>query len=110
MNLPNREKAFISRSKIKDYLISPHHTIGRSKAKFFRMYGFDETNMDILERFLLKIAQTNEVTNLENSIHGTKYIIDGILDTPIGRNVSIRTIWIIEQNDNRPRFITAYPN
>jgi len=110
MKLPNKENAFIPKSKIKDYLLSDTHPSGRSKSKFFRMVGFNETNIEILEQFLLKIAQTFEVTSEEISSHGKKYIIDGIISTPIGRDVSIRTVWIIEHEDDRPRFITAYPN
>ena len=110
MKLPNRENAFVPKSKIKDYLLSATHPSGRSKSKFFRRFGFDETNIEMFEQSLLKIVQTFEVTNEEISSHGKKYIIDGILYTPIDREVSIRTVWIIEHEDDRPRFITAYPN
>jgi hypothetical protein len=109
MKLPNNENAFIPKDKIKDYLLSENHPTGRSKSKFFRTFGFDETNFKILEQFLIKIAQTFEVTSEEISSHGKKYVIDGILSTPIGRDVSIRTIWIVEDIEAFPRFVTAYP-
>lgn len=109
MILPNREKAFIQSKKIIDYLLSETHPSGRSKSRFFKMFGFDKSNPEVLEQFLLKIAQTFEVKSEEVTSHGKKYIIDGILYTPLGRYVSIRTVWIIENDDARPRFVTAYP-
>ena len=109
MKLPNKENAFIPKDKIKDYLLSENHPTGRSKSKFFRTFGFDESNIEMLERFLLKIAQTFEVSNEEISSHGKKFVIDGILFTPIGRDVTIRTIWIVENENDPPRFVTAYP-
>jgi hypothetical protein len=36
MKLPTRENAFVPPSKLKDYLLSETHVVGRSKAKFFR--------------------------------------------------------------------------
>ncbi|MGH7599609.1 MAG: DUF6883 domain-containing protein [bacterium] len=42
MKLPNREKAYIPPSKLRDYLLSETHVVGRGKAKFFRMFGFKE--------------------------------------------------------------------
>jgi hypothetical protein len=56
MKLPNREKAHIPPSKLRDYLLSETHVVGRGKAKFFRMFGFDETNADLLEQGLIAIA------------------------------------------------------
>ncbi|MBN2412031.1 hypothetical protein JXQ31_10100 [candidate division KSB1 bacterium] len=109
MKLPNKEQAIIPASKIKDYLLSNSHPTGRSKSNFFRMFGFDETNIDIFEQCLLKIAQTNNVTFKVTSYHGKKYIIDGKLSTPVGRDISIRTVWTIEKNGDNPRFVTAYP-
>jgi len=110
MKLPNRENAYIPTSKLKDYLLSETHPVGRSKAKFFRNFGFDEINVEQLEQGLLTIAQSQEVNETILTLHGAKYVIDGLLQTPIGRTVSIRTVWIIEKNRNYPRFVTAIPN
>ncbi len=109
MKLPNRNNAYIPRSKLKEYLLSESHFVGRSKAKFFRKYGFDFANLEILEEALLAIAYNNEVIEKSSSQHGEKYIIDGEMHTPVNRSVSIRTVWIIDKRDNLPRFITAYP-
>jgi hypothetical protein len=110
MKLPNREKACIAPSKLQDYLLSETHVVGRGKAKFFRMFGFDETNTDLLEQGLITIAQKEDVKTETISPHGTKYVIGGSLQTPLGRVISLTTVWIIDKGQDRPRFVTAIPN
>ena len=110
MRLPNREKAFIQPAKLIDYLLSETHAVGRAKAKFLRLFGFDETNVGLLEQGLLAIAKTQEVLSATSSPHGMKYVVDGTLQTPIGGLINLRTIWIIDKGQDRPRFVTAIPN
>jgi hypothetical protein len=110
MKLPNREKAYIAPSKLQDYLLSETHVVGRGKAKFFRMFGFDETNTDLLEQGLIAIAHNEDVKTETISPHGTKYVIGGSLQTPLGRVISLTTVWIIDKGQDRPRFVTAIPN
>jgi hypothetical protein len=109
MKLPNRENAYIPPQKLTDYLLSQTHSVGRSKARFFRAVGFDEGNVDVLEQRLIAIAQLEDVTEVASSPHGTKYIIEGLLQTPAGSLIRVRTVWVIETNQDRPRFVTAYP-
>lgn len=109
MKLPNRENAYISSSKLINYLLSKTHPIGRWKGKFFRSIGFNETNVDFLEQGLISIINSEDVKDVIPSAFGTKYIIEGLLKTPAGTFVSVRTVWIIEADQDRPRFVTAYP-
>lgn len=109
MRLPNAELARIDKEKLTDYLLSPSHPVGRSKARFFRSLGFGESNLEELERSILSIARVEEVAETLPSLYGTKYVIDGIIQVPAGIEVNLRTIWIIESGDTRPRFVTAYP-
>jgi hypothetical protein len=85
------------------------HPDGKSKAKFFREFGFSDSNAHILETGLISIAQTEEVETETKSTFGVKYVIDGKLMTPSGITVKIRTVWIIETGDDAPRFVTAHP-
>lgn len=66
MKLPNRENAFISTEKLTNYLLSETHLVGKSKAKFFRKYGFNEKNVNKLERELLYIAKSRDVKTVES--------------------------------------------
>ncbi|MFZ3091649.1 MAG: DUF6883 domain-containing protein [Nitrospirota bacterium] len=36
-------------------------------------------------------------------------MIDGTLQTPSGAFIRVRTIWVIDKDMDRPRFVTAYP-
>jgi len=55
------------------------------------------------------IGKTGEVQKVEHNLFGTKYIIDGILITPDKRNPIITTVWIIENDSEIPKLVTAYP-
>jgi hypothetical protein len=109
MKLPNYEKAHIPANKLSDYLLSESHLIGRIKAKLFRSLGFTKRNAEELERRLLAIAHTVEVKEVIISTYGTKYIIEGMMETPSGNKIAIRSIWIIETGEEIPRLVTAYP-
>ena len=109
MELPNKSHAYVSISKIADYLLSETHIVGRSKARFFRSFGFDETNVNQFKHGLIHIAQTESVAEITETIYGKKYAIDGVLETPSGNMIRLRTVWIIETGDDIPKLVTAYP-
>ena len=109
MELPNKSRAQVPLEKIIDYLLSETHPVGKSKAKYFRSYGFDDENASDLAQGLLAIAQNSPVEDSERSRYGAKYVLDGELETPNGDMIQVRTVWIIENEDDVPRFVTAYP-
>ena len=109
MGLPNRENAYIPRSKLIEYLLSETYPVGRGKARSFYAAGFDKTNVDILVQGLIAIAQHDEVDEVTSSPHETKYVIDGALESPNGGLLPLRTVWIIDRGQSIPRFVTAYP-
>jgi hypothetical protein len=109
MSLPNSEKAYVPDQKLKAYLLSETHAIGRAKAKYFRGLGDTESNAEQLADALLAIVKSEEVREKVTTDYGTKYIVDGDILTPGGTGVRLRTVWVIEPHDDRPRFVTAYP-
>ncbi|ESA34445.1 hypothetical protein N836_16850 [Leptolyngbya sp. Heron Island J] len=109
MQLPNYAQAYIQRNKLTGYLLSETHPIGKAKAKFFRNLKFDDTNLDILEQALLKLAQTQSIHETIETVHGIKYIIIGPIETPSSKTVTIFTVWIVDTGEDAPRFITARP-
>jgi hypothetical protein len=109
MKLPSRETAYVPPPKLVNYLLSPSHPVGGPKARFFRSAGFDETNVASLEQALIDIARSEDVTEVEQTGHGTKYAVEGDIQTPSGGVRRIRTVWIIDAGQTRPRFVTAYP-
>jgi len=110
MNLPNYEKAYVPKQKLSNYLLSETHAVGKTKAKYFRSLGYTEENVDQLANALLIIAKSGGVSQEVASRYGTKYIIDGEIVTPIGTTARLRSVWVIESHDERPRFVTAYPH
>lgn len=109
MKLPNRDKATVFRSKLIKYLLSETHPHGRSKARFFLNAGFKASNAQALSKVLKNVAQNADVASKVSSLHGQKYVLDAIIDSPTGKTVKVRTIWIIDKGQKRPRFVTAYP-
>ncbi|MGH7964231.1 MAG: DUF6883 domain-containing protein [Candidatus Binatia bacterium] len=109
MKLPNRENAYIPPPKLITYLLSEAHSVGRAKAGFWRTLGFDEMNLNVLEQALVSLARSEEVKEVVLSPYGVKYVIEGVMQTPAGSIIQVRTVWIIETNQDRPRFVTAYP-
>ena len=109
MKLPHRENAVVAPEKLTRYLLSLTHPVGQSKAGFFRAHGFADENWPLLQAGLLAIARSEEVTETEDTAHGTKYVLAGLMPTPAGRAILVRTVWIIDNGSDVPRFVTAYP-
>lgn len=109
MKLPNKDKAYVPLSKLLDYLMSETHPIGKSKSKYLRSVGFNEMNIGLLKQGLINIAQSENIKKAISSQYGIKYIIDGSIPTPNGISIKIRTVWIIDKEQNQPRFVTTYP-
>jgi hypothetical protein len=109
MKLPNSENAYVPQEKLTGYLLSESHPVGKAKARYFRSLGYHDANADELGTGLIAIAQNDSVTETESTQYGEKYIVDGSLMPPSGRSALLRTVWIIQADDSRPRFVTAFP-
>jgi hypothetical protein len=109
LKLPNNQNAEVDLRKLSDYLLSEAHPVGKSKAKYFRSFGFNSENIEMLKQGFIAIARTEDVKEAISSPHGVKYVLDGSLQTPARVFIKLRTIWIIDKGVEIPRFITAYP-
>ena len=109
MKLPNGANVLIPMPKVTQYLLSSAHTVGRTKARFFQSVGYQRANPSVLAAGLRTIARMGEVSDIVQTRHGTKYIVNGDLLTPSGSVVRIRTVWIVEAGSEKPRLVTAYP-
>ena len=107
--LPNGVSGFVERNKIFEYLMDPRHPEGAGKARFFLGLGFRLEEWHVLANALLRVSEEGLVANVVESIHGSKYIIDGPLHAPDGQTVLVRTVWIREARHRRARLVTAYP-
>jgi hypothetical protein len=105
MRLPAAERAFIDPTKIRDYLLSAEHPIGRFKAAVFRAAGYTRDDWEQLQRDLLMLAQSGDVSLGGTTRFGSKYLVRGRL----GRSVRVISVWIVRTAEDFPRFVTAYP-
>lgn len=108
MRLPNAELAVVEREKITDYLLNPDHPDNGGKASFFVSLGFSHDDPHRLADALRKLALTDGATESMETKHGKKYIVDGELENPAGKEAWIRSIWIIDAGTDFPRLVTAY--
>jgi len=88
------------------------HLLGALEAKsslFFARFGFRIEEWEVLAQALRRHGAHYEVVNTVDSAYGTRYAVDGPLETPDGRNPLVQTVWIIEKGSAGPRLITAHP-
>ena len=109
MKLPNATLAEVDREKIVGYLLSEDQPPERGKVGYFSRFGFGVEQWEILAEALKAHCAGHDVVEVEESDYGPRYIIDGILQTPDGRNPRVRTVWQIDRGYSHPRFITAHP-
>ena len=79
------------------------------RPRFFARFGFVFGEWAPLADALKQHGQVGTVLKFVESDYGTRYIVEGRLDTPDGRDPHVRTVWMIEKDGVRPRLITAYP-
>jgi len=107
--LPSFERAVVEPAKIRDYLLSTSHPVGRFKAVVFFSLGYATEEWAKLRDDILFLAQSGEARPGQRSEYGQKYEVSGTLQGRNGRAKSITTVWLVPVSDNRPKFITAFP-
>lgn len=90
-------------------LLSRTHPGGKSKARFLEQFGFSAPSWQRLAKALRDHAARHEVSRIEESPFGKRYIIDGAIEAPDGRAPSVRTVWFVGSPGDAPRFVTAHP-
>jgi len=109
MKLPQVEQAIIPQRKLTEYLLSPTHRSGRSKAVFFVGFGFAVEAWETLADALRRHAAEHDVVATDETPFGTGYTVEGALLAPDGRTPRVRVVWFIETGEVVPRLVTAYP-
>jgi len=109
MKVPQSDYAMVSAQKITEYLLSLSHPEGHDKAVFFNRIGFSVSHWEQLADALLRHVQDYELANMAPNQFGIRYIVEGALITPGGRNPLVRSVWFIASGEDIPRLVTAYP-
>lgn len=109
MRAPNTEDLQVDRQQIVDHPRSPSHPDGQAKAAFFRRFGFTGERWEVLAEALRRHGMAHPIVRTVESPHGTRYSVDGEIESPDGRNPRIRSVWMLEAGGMSPRLITAHP-
>jgi hypothetical protein len=109
MKLPNCENATIDERKVREYLLSTSHPVGRFKAKFFAGIGFDPDDWQALAGAVGELAANGDAQLVQDNEHGRKYLALGVLTGPQGRSAEVVSVWIVRAGSDRPRLVTEYP-
>jgi len=108
VKLPNASDAIIPREKLRDYVLSESHPVGRFKAAYFASLGYSRDQWQALERDIRNLLHEDARESVA-TVHGRKYEVRGEIVGPNGRAGKVMTVWIILESEELPRFITAYP-
>ena len=109
MPIPDAERAVVDDAKVRDYLLNLGHADGGSKAIWFHSLGYTRDDWHYLAVDLLAIAMNCDGFDTETTRFGVKYKASGSVGRPNHHPGSVRTVWIVEENDP-PRLVTAYPD
>ena len=109
MKLPAAERVIIEPAKIRDYLLSTSHPVGRFKAPFFASLGYTNANWRRLEKDLRDLAISGDAEPGRDSLYGLKYEIHGTLKGPSGKSAEVLIVWIVLFGGDVPQFVTAFP-
>lgn len=109
MLIPNHRQAQVDVEKVTGYLLSQTHSIGKSKAAWFGILGYNQSDWKLLQSDLAKLASKDAVL-LSETQYGQKYGISSTLIGPNGKSGKVMTVWIIISGQKVPRLVTAYPD
>ena len=108
MLLPRGHSVSIEERKIRTYLLSKTHPVGRFKARVFASAGFTEATSGAFGAQIRALAETGEVSGVEDTEFGRKYTVPGTLTGPVGA-VQVLTVWIEEPGQTSLRLVTVQP-
>jgi hypothetical protein len=107
--LPRADVAVVDSAKVRDYLLSNSHPVGRFKAAIFNALGYSQEEWRRLQHDLLAFVRLDSCVLGQSSPYGVKFEIRGTLTGPNGRSARIITIWLAKGDDRVPRLVTAFP-
>jgi len=108
LRLPGADRVQIEDRKVRGYLLSPVHPVGRFKARVFATAGFTEPSADAFIAEVRRIAESGEVEEVRDTEFGRKYTVPGELRGPAGV-IRVLTVWIQEPGHPALRLVTVQP-
>ncbi len=106
--LLNGDRAILDIAKIKDYCLNPHHPVGRHKARVFRdALGIGRSDARALGGEFLAAARWIAPVPAGADRWGPRWSIDVVITRQDKRAV-VRTIWMLRNGEDIPRFVTCW--
>ena len=108
LKLPHSGRAIVHIDKLVDYCLNPEHPSGKHKARVFKSslnLGLEDA--ETLRTTLLDVVHREIAIPTKRNAYGQKYIIDFEM-SHLGQTAEVRTVWIVRDNENFPRFVTCY--
>ena len=109
MLIPNAGRAVIEPAKLRDYLLSRSHPVGRFKAAVFQALGYSAGDWRQLDADLRSQHLPKEAADDESTPYGRKYVIRATLVGPTGASAALVSVWVVRAGEDFARFVTAYP-
>jgi hypothetical protein len=66
-------------AKLRDYLLSPIHPVGRYKWRFFLDIGYETSHWEALRQDLMSLVATEDAQEGAQTRYGQKYVVSGNL-------------------------------
>jgi hypothetical protein len=107
--MPSSEHALVPPNKIFRYLLDPTNPRSRGKPAIFFALGYTREEWYRLADDLCRLAQSDEIADIEVADTVQVDNIDSLLRGPNGLERWIRSIWQVNAGGRPPRFITAFP-
>jgi hypothetical protein len=100
---------YINPQKVKSYLLNINHPDGGAKAKLLIGFGFTIKYTSVLETAIINHVTNNDVCKVITTPFGEKYLVEGPIETPFGKSLQVRSVWVKELKEEIIKFVTLYP-
>jgi hypothetical protein len=105
--LPNPHLAVVDPAKVRQYLRSPIHPVGRHEVAVFEAAGYRWDDWQRLQTDLLRTAWMRTAAPIQTPL-GREYRTDAMLLPPAGRRLAVRVIWLVRAGEDFPRLVTVF--
>jgi hypothetical protein len=106
--LPNGGRPELDVRKLTHYCLSPDHPRGRHKARVFRdALRLERGDAEELRALFLRAARDDRAVWIANDAGGERWQVDVAITRQDQRTV-VRTIWMVRNGDEVPRFVTCW--
>ena len=105
MRLPSY--TIIADEKIKNYLFAEKKK--NDKSKWLKNVGYNISNWQKLKVDLSTQILPFDAALIDETKYGQMFEINGILKGPNSKSLKVCTIWMIEKESKKTKFITMYP-